>query len=367
MEGTRTVENWLNRLSASTQIAQKSYFGLFMKWVNKNGDKFSKFTPDMLIEYQKEVSNGERYDIHDTLVQPYIQQATGTYNTKRARYSNIKSFFSHNRAELPKDPNFMIRPDREPVKGELFPDEIKKTVLASNKAYQAAFMIMFQSSMDQEMFSHWNLNGWESLQTQLDQEVIKIELPGRKSNRNKRPFYTFIGTDAIDALKNWLQERPENAQAIITNQFGKPLQKHDLRFYWTRHLRKLGIVGPVFENMRRRTGKGLHEMRDTFRTLWSKSPADHRVGEYLMGHTVDPLGYDKSFRDVEHYRKEYMKALPFLNIMSRGEAFGRVEQNEVDKLRFEVKQLEAEKTDRIAELEARLDMVLKLVEEKAKP
>ena len=85
-----------------------------------------------------------------------------------------------------------------------------------------------------------------------------------------------------------------------------------------------------------------------------------------MGHSIDPLNYDKSFRDVEYYKDEYMKAVPYLNLLSSGAAFGRVEKGEVDKLRAEVKQLESEKENRIKTLESRLDHVLRLVEEKDK-
>jgi len=191
---TRHLKTGWVDFSASTQIAQGSYFQIFMRWVKQNGGKFSEYTPDQLIEYQKQTSNGSQYDILDVLAQPYVRQAEGTFNTKRVRYSNIRSFFAHNRAELPKDPNFKIRPDRQPIYGELLPDEIKKNILASNKAYQAAFMVMFQSAMDQEMFSYWNMNGYDNLMAQLNSHdlIIKIELPGRKANKNIKPFYSFL-------------------------------------------------------------------------------------------------------------------------------------------------------------------------------
>jgi hypothetical protein len=194
--------------------------------------------------------------------------------------------------------------------------------------------------------------------------------------KNIKPFYTFIGPDAIKSLKAWLNLRkrkveqgkiPKDCKVIFSTQFGTPIAKPNIRRYWLNRLVKTGVIPPrTGENRGKKTGKGLHEMRDVWRSLWSKSPASHVVGEYLMGHQIDKLGYDKSFRDVEFYREEYSKALPYLQLVSSGAAFGRVEKNEVDKLRAEVKQLETEKEDRIKTLEARLDMVLKLVEEKAK-
>lgn len=339
-EGCRSVEHWLGRLAPSTARIQRNYFSKFMEWLKENGGAFKDYTPDMLIEHQKQADNGSSYDVLD-VIQLYIGQCKGRQSTKNARYNNVRSFFAHNRCTLPKDPTFKVistETTKPPIRGTLTVDEIKKCVLGSRRAYQAIYLSMFQACMDQECFTFWNLNGYGSLMEQLNQgaNIIRIDLPGRKKNRNKKPFYTFIGDDAISAIKNWLEVRPRDAKAIFTNQYGKPVTKQDLKDYWLRQLRRTGIVEHVKGTPNsHRTGKNLHEMRDVWRSLWSKSPASNVVAEFMMGHSIDEYGYDKSYRDVEFYKSEYVKALPYLNILSRGEAFGRVDQNEVERLRRE--------------------------------
>jgi integrase len=351
LRGFLTVDHWLSRLADSTAEVQGNLFKHFINWMAENGGRFKDYTPDELIEYQRNCDNGSRYDILD-MAQRYVSNKPGTYNTKNSRYNNIRSFFLHNRAELPADPSYNIKPDRRPIQGKLEIEHIRDAILSCNAKYQAVFTCMFQAALDQEMFKFWNLHGLANLKAQLrelegtpeDKQVIKIDLPGRKGQKNIKGYYTFITRDAIEFLKNWLKIRADEGYGpddpIFVSQFGTPLSKQSLRHYWIDHLKKLGIVDPVEKRKRRhKTGKGLHEMRDVWRSLWSKSPASHTVGEFLMGHTIDPLEYDKSYRDTEFYKKEYLKAAPYLNIFSRGEPYGLVKQDRMEELEAEIERL----------------------------
>jgi len=370
IEKYESIKKWMGRLAPSTQKVNLSYFNSFSKWYRGKGEKFAEMSPDQLIECSLDASTRELNELLDMVID-YINSTNGRAETKKSRYTVIRSFFKHNRTPLPSDP-FIIRGDVPPVQGTLTAEEIKNMVLACQPRYAAAFLCMFQSGMDQEMITYWSQNGYTQLLEDLEaykhgvpyDAVIKIDLPGRKRNRNIKPFYTFIGKDAIEALQNYLKRRPDRMPTfhpddmhkrrdrrrvtgykeapphIFLDRLGHSFSKSGLRHYWIRQLRRLGLVKHTKGQRMDKTGKGLHEMRDVFRSLWEKSPASGTVAEYCMGHSIDPLEYDKSFRDVEYYKTQYLKAAPMLNLISGGEAFGYVENTELEREKRRVRDLE---------------------------
>jgi hypothetical protein len=365
-----SVQRWLGRLAPSTSKVNKVIFNTFMGYVRENGGRFKDYTPDMLIEYQQNAGNGERYDLVD-LLQDYVTQMEGaSYAYKKKSRSVLRSFFLHNRAELPRDPSFIIRSDKEKVRGDLEIEEVRDMILSSNKVYRAIFLSMFQGAMDLSSFEYWNLNGYDQLVEQMKEgkEIIKIELPGRKVMRNVTPYHTWIGSDAVQAIKDYFDDRPDKTDAIFFNQHEDPVTKHSVTFYWLRHLDMIDLIDRK-ENGKtsNRYGKSVHELRDVFRTQWEKSPAKASVAEYMMGHVVDPLEYNKAFKDEDWTLSEYRKALPMLQIMSRPEPYGQVEKTELERLRRENdelrKKLEAQEEEFMTRLEKLEKIVMSKVSE----
>ncbi len=81
--------------------------------------------PDELVSYMENASRKEQYNLLD-IVQNYILSLKGMrLKSLQYRYTVIRSFFIHNRAELPKDPNFRIRADVPPVKGTLTLENVR--------------------------------------------------------------------------------------------------------------------------------------------------------------------------------------------------------------------------------------------------
>jgi len=283
------------------------------------------------------------------MVQDYIREKDNRYGTKNTYYKQLRSFFLHNRAMLPKDPSFNIRGDTPPVNGSLKPEEVREVLLSSDRLHRAIFLSMLQAGLDLDMLEYWNEVGWADLLDQLikNTDPIKIDLPGRKSMKNQRPYYTFITTDAIKALRDYLPKQlPTERQAIFFNQRKRPISKAGVADYWKRHLKRTANVDHVTVEEADgrpgtiRYGKNIHELRDTFKTLTAKTAMKYEISEFFLGHTVDKLGYDKSSTDEAYYRRQYMEASEHLNILSSAKAYGLVELEEAES--EEIRKLKAE-------------------------
>ncbi len=348
-----SVRNWLGRLNPSTAKVYSFVFKRWLVWLEQNGGQFSEMNPDELLAYQKASDSGSEFDILD-MVQLYVLSMGNDY-----RYSykvkpliTVRSFFVHNRSSMPVDKSFIISTDKPPVEGTLSVEEIKTVILGVNELHQAVFLSMLQGGIGISEIMEWNRTGLSNLRRDLaevsalprSQRIITISLPGRKKMRNRRPYYTYVGPDAIEALAKMLKNRKaKDSEYIFVNNIGNPISEHGLRAYWNRHLRRLGIIEhPKNGDTGNRYGKNPHEMRDVFRSQWEKSSAKGTVAEFMMGHTIDALGYNKACRDREWTLEEYSKALPLLQIMSSGVPFGRVDKKEVDRQRDRITELENE-------------------------
>jgi len=286
-----------------------------MRWLAKTDSPMSSFSPNELVVFQGEHRDFQVLDV----VQKYILSFEGTAHYKRFIYAALRSFFMHNRVSLPQDRGFNVRAEKPKNVGTLTVDEVRRVLDSCNECYRALFLCMFQSGMGIGELEYWSDHGCESLlrQFELDKNPIRVDLPGRKQGRNTRPFYTFIGRDAIDALRVWLRKRPKEAKAIFTNQFGGSITRYGIRYYWTRHLHRLGLIkkpDPWIPG--HRYGKNPHEFRDLFRSRWQKSGRVPEAAEFFMGHVIDPNEYNKAFMDENYARREYRRAEKWLNILS---------------------------------------------------
>ncbi len=221
--------------------------------------------------------------------------------------------------------------------------------------FRAIYLIMFQSTLDQESLVTWSNEGWRDLKKQIDSgiDIVTVTLPGRKNTRFTTSFSTFFGGDAFEALKVYIEERRglDNGP-IFQNQFHDPMEKKSLQEYWLRQLRALGLLKPLPGSRKiPRYGRGLHNLRDLARTNWTqRGRGDAEQIEFMMGHKVDANGYFHGEQVVDKMKSHFRTRLPYLNLLTSSKPYGLVSEDTVAELQAKLDRVEAEKDRDIAKI-----------------
>lgn len=287
-------------------------------------------------------------------------------STKRSQMGIIRGLFVVNRCPLPVD-RHRFRSDVSPVVGDLSVDEFRKIVIASNVTYRPAFLVAFQGGCGVGELCYINTHHADYVfdEVRKDRKIIRLDLPGRKQRRNVFPYYTLIGADAVEALRQLFYSRGwKRDNVLFRNERGEPVSGACYQTYFRSMALKLGLIrrktpscldcgGETVRKRSRVTGRDLvyyvcvscqherlasdygrdhrdfgsiryrmktHEIRDLFRTEWHRAQtyagADADCANFFMGHSIDPLKYDKIMRDKKYALEQYRKALPWLNILS---------------------------------------------------
>jgi len=325
------VLKWIQDYDEKCRASRTVIFNGFYRYL-QNHPTLKELTPSQLIEFQdktdnKEATKADRVMILEAL-QEYIRGRQGTYNSLKTQYSTVKAFFVANRSELPRD-KFRIKPSRERIDDLLDPHIVKDLISVADFGIKAFYLTLYQGFLDQERFHIFNLSGAYELANHIKEkgitEPFKISFSGRKGNKNKIPFYTFIGYDALQAWQQYFERVrgwPKQGEALLLDRNGNPFTKDSLQAHHRRLLTKLGYIKRE-KNILARYGFGMHNFRDA--AVTSVSPHKNEgyekdTYEFFLGHITDPNGYDKFYREEADVKRKYRIMLPYLNLISEGKA-----------------------------------------------
>lgn len=378
-EDDACVKVWAGRRGLSGEDAVE-VFERFLAEGLKNDSALSSLSPSELVDFQFSHMNNpkERFRILEA-AQTWVNGLNVRRSSKKVWLSMIRSFFMHNRCDLPFDHSFHFSSDVPPVEGNLTVENLRRIVLNCDPRYRSMFLMMFQGLMDEKRFCYINVKyAGEILEhvTKNDGEFT-LYLPGRKGGA---PFHTILSTrgDWFKTFKEYMRVTDNDfSKALFLNDFGKPILSYNIAYYFREHAFKCGVVKRVtpqcdkcgFETVRVhrrvktrvlviyrckncgneldasclgfsrgtsiRYGVNPHEMRDLARTRIEEAGVKKSAVEYWLGHTkqVDPNEY-LSYRKygLKLLAQEYRKALPFLNILS--EEPDKIERSQVE-MKFE--------------------------------
>lgn len=318
------MKDWLERVDASTRSPYRSRLRDWLAWLWRLPEWSGKL-PSQLLEFQENAKGRERFRLVDLMTRR-VQEKGGTYNGMLGHLSVLRSFFKHNRVELPGLGGWRPRPTKEPVQGRLNVAQVTEIITHANLRDTAIFLTMFQGLMDLERFTEFNRKYAAALVDHLRHrsvdEPFRIDfLGGRKGNH--RRFYTYIYDDALKAWQNYFELQrgwPKEGEPIALSIQHTAPTKNAIRSSFDTITRRLRLRPELPKGQM--TGVSPHEaFRDVVRSLLQtakKKGFDPTCAEFWMGHRVDPYNYNK-FTELEpDYVIENAKiAAEYLNIISK--------------------------------------------------
>jgi len=169
-------------------------------------------------------------------------------------------------------------------------DEAQRIISLADSKYQPIYRLMAWG-MDAQRFVELN-NDPEKIQKIKEQlkDITKpfIRVDFDRRHGNESPFYMLIPRALVEGLP-------------VRTVNGQP-EKHptNIRANWRMALRSAGV--PIDGE------HGAHNLRAYWKTEATKRGLDEALRQHQLGHTVDPLNYQRIMQDEEWVTEQFRKA-----------------------------------------------------------
>ena len=306
---------WRGRVAAGTFPTFFSHLWRLLAQIGKN--------PEEAVEWAKAAE--DPYEILDA-IQGYVLGLDPElrYKTKFNAYEAARSFFQHNRIMLPVDRTFQIRTDTPPVSRRISIENVRELIGLASQPLRSMLLVKWMSLTDNEGLIYINRHHAGTIVDGIrnNQEIIKLDMPGRKSIRNIRSYYTFLGKDAIQSLKEYFDRSkrwPKAGEALWLSELtGRPYTKSAFSQAWLALLRRAKLIPKEPGRRSSRYGYNVHNTRDLAISLLNTVPNLKEITiEFWAGHEIDPLQYKDLYNlQPQFAERQYQLAEPYLNILS---------------------------------------------------
>jgi len=311
---SESVKRWRSRVAEGTFPTFYSHLWRFLTHIH--------MTPDEAVTWAKA---NDPLTVLDT-IQNYVLglPAELRYKTKFNAYESPRSFFQKNRVILPVDKSFKIRSETPPVVRKITIENMRELIGLASQPLRSMLLCKWMSLCDTEglmyISNHFAEQIVEAVKTGA--EIVQFDMPGRKNFRNQQSYFTFIGHDALDSLKEYFNRTnhwPTAGEPVWSSEQTKQgVTKALFNQAWLALLRKAKLIPKPLGKRSTRYGFGVHNSRDLAISLLSTVPnLKEFVVEFWVGHDIDPNHY----RDLHNLQPQfamdqYRLAEPHLNILS---------------------------------------------------
>lgn len=347
------VREWADELRPGAKTTLYAVLK-FLEWIQANGYfPSAKAMLDDQKKCRKSDDEDEEYK-HLKMVKKYLaskKYLTGPHKgeqvgtaDRQATYSAIRNFYNHFHRDLPQlrpgefDTLFAATDLDGRRAGELTPlkaEDVRRFALALPQPWRAVIVVLFQGALGVAEFEQFNRSLWSNIVKDLNKPgpvkvtgLIRQKTAARQAARKPKVpvYYTFLGKDAKEQIREWLKIRPKVTLPHLFVVRQMDAEKRAKQGEWTavsaNTIQKDTTTwakrsGLVQESDLERYRIHAHELRDLFASICSTNGVSKVATEFFLGHDIDRFHYDKS-PDIfpDHYRNEYKKVEPQLNIIS---------------------------------------------------
>lgn len=312
------VQSWIDNVayshskSPATEQEYRRNFKRFCDFIGK--------TPEQILEECENLTDRKFRRKYAEYVRALIGTLTRQEYTKssvRVMVASIKSFFKYNDlplAYIPVARAKVVYHNRDITK-----EEITNILKIARPRDRAFFCISAQTGLRPHTICELKL---KHIQPDFDENTIpcKINVPAEIAKGEYRDFFTFMGSESVQHLRDYLKKRPDlNLESYLFTQHGteKKLDRRTMSHRFRDAVIKLRRKGIVEYEQKKKGKPGsirLYNLRKWFRK--QANQAGFEFVEFWMGHIVR-TGQEEHYRptDVEFHRKKYAEeAMPFLRL-----------------------------------------------------
>jgi len=281
-------------------------------------------SPTQALEQMKEASLGQRVDLIDDFVQYLLDDGMNSSTVLQLVRGGLKKWLLLNEVEVDWDKiQREILPGEELIVSDRKPSKEELRQMLRVGGLRDSVMILALASSGLRVGTLTSLNFGEIDLTRDPSPIIVRRKPGRKVSRKLQKYVTFISPEAKKVLLQYMEHRRKlgeditDASPILTSdkkrQLGNFLNSRYLSNHWRRLLKRAHLAtknGGPWHDIH------LHTLRKFFDTECINANVKSAYREHWMGHTGVHLEASYFRGGQEKHVEEYMKAVPYLNILA---------------------------------------------------
>lgn len=319
MKKINITETWLNTVSASksgSKLTTSTYRKRFQEFLDFIEAPAEEITNDY--ENMTEKAFKRKYSAVLRAWISALHKAGFAPNTINGKVTAVLSFFKYSGLPLGFVPLAQMRVIYH--NRDIDKDEILKILSISRPRERAFFTVMAQSGLRPVTLCALQL---KHLEPDFSEGRIpcRINVPQELSKGKYREYFSFIGEDAVNALKAYFTTRPDlTRESPLFSGYGEEAETHRIVWVFTtkfreaiRTLKEKGEIDYEQKEKGKPAELRLYNLRKWFKKMAYQAGSD--LVEFWMGHKGKGVRDHYRPQDVDFHRKIYAeKAMPHLRL-----------------------------------------------------